>query len=248
MMSLRQCFFLVFIFPCLGFAAVESNVSQMQKQFIRHLLPDIIEVNKVILAARDKIELLHHYWSMKAPLSASDKIWLADMAKEYGLNNLDFNDADSWNQLLRRVDIIPPSMALAQAITESAWGTSRFAIKGNNYYGLHCYKKGCGIPPLEKPDDDYFEVKAYPSAHASVVDYIYNLNTNVAYIKLRETRSSIRNRGEPLFGKSLIEGLTGYSILRSQYIDIIDTIIDEHNLKRYDDFENATMKSDPKML
>ena len=44
-------------------------------------------------------------------------------------------------RLMRRVDIIPIELVLMQAANESAWGTSRFAQKGYNFFGLWCFKK-----------------------------------------------------------------------------------------------------------
>ena len=38
-------------------------------------------------------------------------------------------------ELLVRMDIIPTSIALAQAAKESGWGTSRFALEGNAIFG-----------------------------------------------------------------------------------------------------------------
>ena len=47
------------------------------------------------------------------------------------------------------MDIIPVSIALAQAAKESGWGTSRFALEGNAIFGQWTWT-GQGIEPLNK--------------------------------------------------------------------------------------------------
>ena len=37
-----------------------------------------------------------------------------------------------------------------QAANESAWGTSRFARIGLNFFGQWCYSKGCGMVPKRR--------------------------------------------------------------------------------------------------
>ena len=78
------------------------------------------------------------------------------------------SDQDIINELILRVDVIPVSLALAQAANESAWGTSRFALEGNNVFGQWCYKKGCGIVPAERRSGATHEVKSFTSVERSV--------------------------------------------------------------------------------
>ena len=51
------------------------------------------------------------------------------------------------DKLKNRMDIIPVSIALAQAAKESGWGTSRFALEGNAIFGQWTWD-GQGIAPL----------------------------------------------------------------------------------------------------
>ena len=51
-----------------------------------------------------------------------------------------------------RMDIIPVSIALAQAANETGWGTSRFALEGNALFGQWTWSKK-GITPKNKDPD-----------------------------------------------------------------------------------------------
>ena len=53
------------------------------------------------------------------------------------------------SELLLRMDMVPVSIALAQAAKESGWGTSRFALEGNAIFGQWTWD-GQGIAPLNR--------------------------------------------------------------------------------------------------
>jgi len=98
------------------------------------------------------------------------------------------------------VDTIPPSLALAQAANESAWGTSRFARQAHNYYGQWCFEKGCGIVPDRRDANKSHEVAAFDSPRESVARYLHNLNSNSAYKSLRDIRSRLKAANKPVTG------------------------------------------------
>ena len=54
--------------------------------------------------------------------------------------------------MLLAVDIIPNSIALAQAANESGWGTSRFAKEYNAYFGEYTYNQKIGVIPAEREE------------------------------------------------------------------------------------------------
>ncbi|WP_108652563.1 glucosaminidase domain-containing protein [Dongshaea marina] len=139
------------------------------------------------------------------------------------------------DSLLSRVDIIPYSLILAQAANESAWGSSRFARKANNYFGQWCFSKGCGIVPLNRSIGMHHEVKKFNSPQESVAAYIFNLNTNSAYSKLREIRNQSHLTGKPITGTSLANGLQKYSTRGNDYIREIKQMIKYNHLaERFD--------------
>jgi Bax protein len=121
---------------------------------------------------------------------------------------------------------------LAQAANESAWGTSRFAQLGNNLFGEWTYTPGAGIIPEDRPPGASYEVRKFPSLYESIRSYMNNLNRNEAYLKLRETRESLRKEGKLVTGTSLAYGLSKYSQRGDEYISEIQVMIRQNQLAR----------------
>ncbi|MFN3077890.1 MAG: glucosaminidase domain-containing protein [Alphaproteobacteria bacterium] len=109
------------------------------------------------------------------PLSATDQAWLDELAVAYHLR-----PPVSIGRLLRHVDIVPPSLALAQAATESGWGTSRFASEGNALFGQVSTAEGGGLVPRASSNSSKtISVKTFASPLDAVAAYVRNLNTNL---------------------------------------------------------------------
>ena len=93
------------------------------------------------------------------------------------LNRLDLNNVKQ--ELSKKINTIPISMILAQAIIESGWGSSRFAQQGNALFGEWTWKNHTGIKPKGNLDAN-FSVKNFSNLLESVNSYILNLNTHTA--------------------------------------------------------------------
>ena len=115
-----------------------SSVNARKRLFIQSVLPIILRVNEEIVTARWRVERLKDRLSWEDALSAADREWLMDVAELYGAAPFDMPG------LLMRMDIVPPSLALAQAAEETGWGTSRFVREGNALFGQYTYKSGDG--------------------------------------------------------------------------------------------------------
>lgn len=140
----------------------------------------------------------------------------------------------SQENLLKKVNVIPPSLALAQAANESAWGTSRFAQKANNLFGEWCFSEGCGLVPLSRPDCETYEVERFEELKGSVASYIHNLNSHPAYKKLRDIRNSVGVNGYKMAG-----GLEAYSARGEKYVEELQSMIEYNELQEYDEkFKN----------
>ncbi len=135
---------------------------------------------------------------------------------------------------MRRVNVIPPSLALAQAANESGWGTSRFAREANNYFGQWCYETGCGLVPARRDKNKTHEVAAFESPKESVGRYINNLNSNRAYQSLRDIRSRLIANNEPVTGYALAAGLNRYSERGADYVSELRAMIDYNKLSQFD--------------
>lgn len=210
--------------------AGQVSAASPQSQFIKKLMPAIEQANNSVEQERQRVEKDVTEWQVQHQLGEGEQIWLLHLANKYKLKHATFNSLDDLQKLLRRVDALPASLVLAQAINESAWGHSRFAEQGNNYFGKWCYVSGCGLVPLRRPEGAHYEVKRYPSVAASVQDYLLNINSNPAYQTLRDIRWQLRLQNKAVTGARLAAGLLKYSARGQAYVDDIRSIIVRYHL------------------
>ncbi|KAA0445258.1 MAG: hypothetical protein FXV79_01055 [Candidatus Thioglobus sp.] len=194
-----------------------DNIKQIKTAFFNYLLPIIKEENNKIRTLRSLI--------ISNQISKSQ---LQKLAKKYHIKRI------NKEVLLEKVDTIPASLALAQAAIESDWGRSRFAKYWNNYFGIWCFSKGCGIQPENRNKNAKHEVKNFASSNKSIEYYLLNINRNHNYKLLRQIRAYKRKHNLKLTGKSLSEGLDKYSATGYEYIVLIQSIIRQNNLTRFD--------------
>lgn len=214
------------------FSSIQDTQTK-KDSFFSFFSPLIAETNAKVLGHRDEILSFSKTMKEKKALSATQKTRLLTLAAAYRIPEDTPEDA-MVRELLLRADIIPPSLALAQAANESAWGTSRFAKEANNYFGQWCFSKGCGLVPAARSAESSHEVKAYATANESVADYIRNLNTHPSYQKLREIRASLRRQNRPVQGEALAEGLLRYSERGAAYVNEIKAMIRHNRLSALD--------------
>ncbi len=205
------------------------EVSLKKTVFFQTVLPLILQENERILADRHRLIGLKAQVAMGRKLPARDRLWLAVLAERYKVKD------DSLSTLLARVDIIPPSLAMAQAAEESGWGTSRFAQVGNAIYGQWTTADGDGLVPEQRPEGMDHKVKAFDNLQQSVAAYMRNLNTHGAYRSLRRERGKLRAAGDALDGARLAGTLTKYSQRGHEYVETVRTIINANNLRELDD-------------
>lgn len=192
-----------------------TNSADKKKQFFNFMRPIIKQENNKVLALRKKLVIARIY--------NSNSELVKNAAKEYKVEWTD--KKRNWKQLLERVDAVALKVALAQSANESAWGQSRFAQKGNNFFGQWCYKKGCGIIPKRRDKKSRHEVASYNSVNESVRSYIKNINTTRAYAPLRKIRKENRDNKKPVNAKDQATGLTLYSQRKSEYVKEIIQMI-----------------------
>ncbi|WKE67320.1 glucosaminidase domain-containing protein [Gallaecimonas kandeliae] len=202
-----------------------NDVAEKKKAFFGYLRPLVEAENARILSERNRLKTL----LAKKKLSLAEQQWLSSLADRYDVPEpLDEAGRD---MLLRRVDKLPVPLVLVQAANESAWGTSRFAVEGNNFFGQWCYVAGCGLVPEERDQGANHEVARFPNPQASVRSYIHNINTNFAYKDLRQLRQAARSKGLDPKAETLVQGLGRYSERGGAYVDeLLDMI--GHN-RRY---------------
>jgi len=201
-----------------------KSVKDKKETFLQILLPLVVAENKKIKEDREYLLKI-----LKDNESVEGKKWLNKKYKAYKVSDKNISE------LLKKIDIIPTSIALAQAAKESGWGTSRFALEGNAIYGQWTWN-GDGIEPLEKTKNQNHKILKFPLLRASVKAYINNLNTHAGYKNFRTKRSELRKQNKKLEGLELIHELENYAQTGKEYTRILEQIIKQNDL---DELENV---------
>ena len=212
-------------------------VALKKRYFFFVYAPLVLEANERISADRTRLGEL----GTQASRSPDDDTWLHALATRYFLDRESI-DEELLEELTRRVDIVPPSLALAQAAVESGWSTSRFADMGNALFGQWTWG-GDGITPTEQRDElgDY-QIKAFDSPEQSIAAYMHNLNTHRSYADFRTARAAARDRAEAPRGRALAATLTSYSEKGQEYVEMLLSVIRINNLDATDEAFLRDMK------
>lgn len=201
-----------------------NNIKAKKRAFFQYLRPIVEQQNEKILQERHLILGLKDKLDLGQALTIEQREALKELARKYKIKN-----AQDINQQLQimitRVDIVPVELVLVQAANESAWGTSRFARLGYNFFGLWCYRPGCGFVPSRRIEGGKHEVARFNNLQQGVAAYLLNLNTHAAYKGLRHIRNTLRNRQQTISASRLAEGLMSYSERGQAYIDELQAMI-----------------------
>lgn len=209
-----------------------ADVKDKKHAFFDFIRPHIEAENKQIRQQRATLEIALMMLQYDEPLNTKQTKQVKAILKSYKLPST--INTLSLNQALRRVDIIPKELALMQAANESAWGTSRFARIGLNFFGQWCYSKGCGMIPNRRNSGAAHEVAAFKSVREGVASYFKNINTHAAYKELRSIRADLRLQQKPVTATKLSYGLMSYSERGEAYIEELNQMIN-HNKAYFDE-------------
>ena len=206
----------------------QISSTQLKKDtFIKIVLPLVVAENEKILDDRFKLKKI----AKKKMTSDKEKAWLRQKFKEYKVKN------GKVLELEKRMDIIPISIAIAQAAKESGWGTSRFALEGNAIFGQWTWT-GRGIEPLNRSDEKKHKILRFPILRASVKAYKNNLNTHKGYREFREKRHKLRISNRAISGRKLIHTLDSYAATGEEYTNVLAKMMKQNALE---DFENVKL-------
>ena len=205
-----------------------KSIKSRKELFIKITLPLIVKENDKLTKLNRKIKKIKSSLDI---ISRDEALWVKELMLEYDANSLD--------NLIIKVDSIPVSLALAQAVIESGWGTSRFAYEGNALFGQYIWdNQTSGIVPNERETNAKYKIKSFDTLRESVASYMKNLNTNFHYNEFRLNRFILRSNNISLDGALLAEYLYNYSI-EEDYINKIKEIIQTNN---FNDFENIKIE------
>lgn len=220
---------------------------QLKKElFYRSILPLLLYANRAVLKERARLTEIAGVAS-EGNLPDEELQWLGQLAERYGLSmtpaGRPLNEVIA--ELLIRVDVIPPSLSLGQGAYESGYGTSRFALEGNSYFGQWTYG-GKGMTPARKrKEKGNYGVAAYDWPLDSVRSYMKNINTHSAYADLRARRKTLRDQGREVTGQDLVGTLIRYSERGQAYVDTLESIMRVNGLAVAD---RARLEDKPPVL
>jgi Bax protein len=204
----------------------ENN--QRKAIFFKALLPLILQVNEEILNDRRHLWKLRYQTALGEKPKAADRLWLSVMTERYKVK------AGDIDALFSRIDIVPTSLALAQAAEESGWGASRFAREGNAMFGQWARATSSGLVPLRRDKGKNHKVQSFETLIDSVRAYALNLNSHRAYTGFRNTRQTTRRSGRAIDGRVLAGKLHKYSERGGDYVTSLRNLIDRNGLDLLD--------------
>jgi Bax protein len=214
--------------PRVFVATLPEDIHQLQtakdkrNTFIRTMLPMILAVNERIAADRRYLIELRRRVETGETLPPADEAWLKALVERYKVTSR--GKRIDWATLLERVDVVPPSLALAQSIVETGWGSSAPARRSNALFGM-----------IGGDGTDTAKLAAFETLFQSVNAYVHNLNTFAAYGDFRKQRSALRVEGKPIEGTALAMTLLRYSELGVEYTRHIQGVIEKESLAPFDD-------------
>tara|TARA_B100000963_G_scaffold253868_1_gene222443 strand:+ start:3146 stop:4225 length:1080 start_codon:yes stop_codon:yes gene_type:complete len=201
-----------------------ENTKKRKEFFIQIVLPLILKENNNIRLDRKRLfDIIN-----KSSNTKVEKNWLDKKYKQYGVPSKDLTI------LKIRMDEIPVSLALAQAAKETGWGTSRFAQEGNALFGQWTWS-GEGLKPKEADKNQGHKVMKFNVLQASVRAYQRNLNTHSTYKAFRVARAELRDQGKKLDSLILSKFLDEYAETGEKYVEVLQKIIKQNQLKDFDD-------------
>lgn len=216
----------------------ELDLETKKEAFFRSVLPHVMVANRRIRAERARLLALGERLGRGEPTAQEDDAFVWELAERYRIDTQEPEPGapteELIEELLRRVDVVPPSLALAQAAIESAWGGSRFAKLGNSLFGQWVFSADKGIAPLLRDEGANYSVARFVDLAEAVDAYVRNLNNLWAYEEFRTLRRGMREAGEALDPHALAEGLLLYSMRREEYVDEVRKVVRDNRLHRFE--------------
>jgi uncharacterized FlgJ-related protein len=218
--------------PALRFDRMPEDFGQAREGrervelFIKTVLPLVLQTNEAILADRDELLRLRDERGAGRDWNAVERSWVAELADRYSC------ESDNLDELVRRVDAVPPSMPLAQGGVESGWGTSYAARFGNALFGQIQASGRHSVSAPWRPGPAM--PQPFATIGESVEAYILNLNSHPAYAAFRVDRAALRVHGQPLDGHRLVGHLLRYSERGQAYIVFVRQIMRENRMSELD--------------
>lgn len=204
-----------------------QDLDQRKRVLIETLLPLVLKENEEIISQRTELLRIR---KTSFYLTKKEMKFIDDLSVHYKVNRSDYRTM--LDELITRVDVLPASLVLAQAAIESGWGTSRFAVEGNNIFGIR-NSKGVGMVPREQGSECSFALSIFDNLQSCIRFYLWNINTHPEYAHLRKIRTQGSIPYNPI---ELAQGLNTYSESGYAYVGKVVDTIERNNLQTYDNY------------
>ncbi len=220
-------------FPYIPRNINKYETNKKKSVFIAILIPIALRGNELVLEERKL---------MNSAFSSNNIYQIEQLSKKYKVKNFKKTNFSELNrlelvkiktELSKKINVIPISMIIAQAIIESGWGSSRFAQQGNALFGEWTWKNHTGIKPKGNLDAN-FSVKNFNNLLDSVNSYILNLNSHPAYKHLRSYREKQIQIGKNVTGYELSYFLENYAEIGFEYVIKVKNMIKNNKLNQFE--------------
>lgn len=188
----------------------QLTIEQRKALFFQSLLPLVLAESQRLQTLRERAQWLDAELRAGRVIDKRGQALLTRLFERYRIDG-ELTDRSARERLLRRLDTVPVSLALAQAAKESGWGTSRFSREANNLFGQWTWDESVGVVPAKRREGSSHFVRRFPDLRSAVRYYLWNLNVGQAYVDFRRERHRQREAGQDLDGLALASTLTRYS-------------------------------------
>ncbi len=260
----------------------KMRVLKKKNNFVCVLLPHVLQVNSELTLMRKTVLSLLSKIKSKS-LNFNERVFLTFSLLEFKLISAEvpsealvsrqerqrithveaekivLSDKDYENydlierQLLDRVNIIPVAMSLAQAATETGWGSSRWTRDYNNLAGLQInFGSRLNLSSSAKNENKNYVLKfprcglsgkynqicaiTFETIHESVQLYARRLNTVSLFKPFRSERARVTTSGECLSTKKLLQKkvLNGYAADLMYHKTLTNLIAKSSHIEKFD--------------
>ncbi len=208
-----------------------KDTDKSKKYFFDYIYNMVEQENIKILNERKFVKSILNSNILSLNFSSIQFKKLLEIKKRYRVKNI-----YTYSEYSKKIDIVPPSQALAQAAIESGWGKSRFIKEANNIFGHWTYNPRIGMLPKRREIEATHFIRVFKSLQDSISAYMLNLNRNNAYKNFRKKRFEFRVNNKQLDGFALSQTMINYSGIAHEYLDILKNVIKTNNLTNYDTY------------
>jgi Bax protein len=201
--------------------------AERREAFLRTVLPIILAVDEEIASDRQRLWDLDHRQRTGKTLDADQRLWLMVAAERYRV------EIDNMEELKRRMDIIPPSLALAQAAVDSNWGTSDAARNANALFSDGSEARAAPTQRSTGQKAPSRAVRPFANLTEATRAYAHAFNTLPQFRSFRDERDRMRKAGLPLEGTALADRIAT-SQRDGGYLDQLLSVIRTNDLVAFD--------------